>query len=141
MTTGIQFGQGADVITLHNATSSIAIPAASGIGADVSRWASLGRIGPMGVDIEIGASALTTLTGPVSLYGEKADGTVENVGDLNGGADIVIPNGVIMMSFEATVGPYTRLAIGPKTVAASPLVPSGGASVTVTATPILQATT
>lgn len=141
MSTGVQFGQGADVITLHNATSSIAIPAASGIGADVSRWATLGRIGPAGVDIEIGASALTTLTGPVSLYGEKADGTVENVGDLNGGADIVVPNGTVKMSFMTNVGPYTRLAIGPKTVAASPLVPSNSATVTVTATPIIQAST
>lgn len=139
MTTGVQFGQGADVIPLHTATNSIAIPVASGIGGDVSRWASLGRIGPAGVDIEISASALTTLTGPVSLYGEKADGTVEWVGDLNGGADIVVPSAAITLGFMTNVGPYTRLAIGPKTVAASPLVPSGGATVTVKTTPILQA--
>lgn len=136
---GYELGKGDDVITLHNAANNFPVPAAAGIGGDCSRWQTLNKnVGPAAVDLQLKGSAGTTLTGPVAVYVEDDTGSPDEVGVLNGGADIVIPNAVVGVRFSVNVGPFKRLAIACK---GATTAPSGGATVTVKARPIIAVET
>lgn len=124
-------------VTLHSAVTQFTTPTGSG-GADITAArANLGAIGaaPEGWDLEFSASAATVITGPLAIYEEKDDGTIDQAGLVNDGADIIIPSAGVGVEFEVNLGTAKKLQIGTAPTAANPTgwtsTPSNGATVTV----------
>lgn len=128
-------------VTLLNAASTIAYPTSSSDGADISadkigpdsagKWKQAGA-GDTDAAIFITSSTAMTLSGPVGLYGYRADKTKWYLlGALNSGSAIATL--AATTGFSCVVefaGVFDRLAIGPLT---SSSVTTSAGTVTVTA--------
>jgi hypothetical protein len=118
-------------VVLHAASNSFAMPTDNTFGGDITLWEDGTGYSPSDADLKIVGSAATTLTGPVWLYGVR--GVIAfAIAPLNGSADIKIGGATTGYATAlSAVGTFERLAIGPVPGAAA-IVPSAGATVTVT---------
>ena len=134
-----KIGEGADIITLHNAVSAFTTPTVANTGVDVSRWQTFGA-GPSATQLEFSASAACQLAGPLGVYCTMSDGTVIYEGLVGDGANIDIPNAVVSIGIRANIGGAVKLQIAPPAtdtnLTGSTCTPTNGATVTVKARPI-----
>lgn len=135
------YGQGGDVITIHDPVASFTTPTVAGTGISVERW-QRGGAGPTAVELELGADKATVLTGPFGLYATRADDSVAMAGVIGDGGDIIVPNAVVRVAFRVNVGGAKKLQIAPIADASNltgrTATASNSAVITVKAIPIFS---
>lgn len=128
---------GGPAVTLHASATSFTTPIASG-GADISGWRR-GNCGPSQISLVFTAPAATVITGPLGVYEERDDGTINEGALINDGADIIIPNGTTGKAYVVYMGDAKKLQIGrlpdANNLTGATSTPTNSQAVTVKATP------
>lgn len=122
-------------VTLHEAVASLTVPSdAAADGGSVLHWRFVEGFGYDAASIKIKASGATSV-GALGLYAVDDHDDISFIALLNNGETISVLNGVICFSQVVFgVGIAKRLIVGGVT---GTVTPTSGATLTITATPII----
>ena len=105
-------------VILENAQATLPQPSTASDGADITSWRNA-AYSPDFATIAIDSDGVSTLTGPVELYGyDQTDAKWRKLGDLNSGNDIVLTATLGFEQRVRDVGVFERLAVACATISA-----------------------